>query len=82
MLVHIDVPRPLTNDHWVFLFQTIDAQCVKRASPAGTYLYAKAFIVNVNSCMKPYFLQRHINILNRETLQSFLFICRFMHNVV
>ena len=36
MLVHIDVPRPLTNDHWVFLFQTIDAQCVKRASPAGT----------------------------------------------
>ena len=25
----IDVPRPLTNDLWVFLFQTIDAQCVK-----------------------------------------------------
>ena len=25
----IDVPRPLTNDLWVFLFQTIDAECVK-----------------------------------------------------
>ena len=24
-----DVPRPLTNDLLVFLFQTIDAQCVK-----------------------------------------------------
>ena len=22
-----DVPRPLTNDLWVFLFQTIDAEC-------------------------------------------------------
>ena len=30
ILVHcIDVPRPLTNDLWVFLFQTIDAKCVK-----------------------------------------------------
>ena len=25
----IDVPRPLINDLWVFLFQTIDAKCVK-----------------------------------------------------
>ena len=25
----IDVPRPLTNDLWVFLFQTINEQCVK-----------------------------------------------------
>ena len=25
----IDVPRPLTNDLWVFLFQPIDAECVK-----------------------------------------------------
>ena len=25
----IDVPRPLTNDLWVFLFQSIDAGCVK-----------------------------------------------------
>ena len=24
-----DVPRPLTNNLWVFLFQTIDAECVK-----------------------------------------------------
>ena len=24
----IDVPRPLTNDLWVFLFQTIDAENV------------------------------------------------------
>ena len=24
-----DVPRRLTNDLWVFLFQTIDAECVK-----------------------------------------------------
>ena len=39
----IDVPRPLTNDLWVFLFQTIDAECVKWASLDGTYVYAKAF---------------------------------------
>ena len=25
----IDVPRPLTNDLWVFLFQTIDAESFK-----------------------------------------------------
>ena len=25
----IDVSRPLTSDLWVFLFQTIDAECVK-----------------------------------------------------
>ena len=31
VIVHItiDVPQPLTNDLWVFLFQTIDAECVK-----------------------------------------------------
>ena len=29
ILLYLDVPRPLTNDIWVFLFQTIDAQCVK-----------------------------------------------------
>ena len=28
-LIYIDVPRPLTNDLWVFLFQTIDAEYVK-----------------------------------------------------
>ena len=44
----IDVPRPLTNDLWVFLFQTIDAECVKWASLDRTYVYVKAFIINVN----------------------------------
>ena len=29
ILLPIDVPRPLTNDLLVFLFQTIDAECVK-----------------------------------------------------
>ena len=27
--VATDVPRTLTNDLWVFLLQTIDAECVK-----------------------------------------------------
>ena len=27
--IAIDVPQPLTNDLWVFLFQTIDAEFVK-----------------------------------------------------
>ena len=27
--IYIDVPRPLTNDLWVFLFQTIDAEYLK-----------------------------------------------------
>ena len=27
--IYIDVPRPLTNDLWVSLFQTIDAEYVK-----------------------------------------------------
>ena len=51
--IYIDVPRPLTNDLWVFLFQTIDAEYVKLASPGRTYVYVKAFIlVNVNKCPK------------------------------
>ena len=25
----IDVPQPLINDLWVFLFQKIDAECIK-----------------------------------------------------
>ena len=45
MLIYRDVPRPLTNDLWVFLFQAIDAEYVKWASPARTYVYVKAFIV-------------------------------------
>ena len=73
--IYIDVPRPLTNDRWVFLFQTIDAAYVKRASPTGTYVYVKTFIVNVSKCLKPFFLEQHINIANRVTLQSFWFIC-------
>ena len=67
----IDVPRPLTNDPWVFLFQTIDAECVKWASLDGTYVYDKAFIINVNKCPKLFFLAQHIDIVNSFTLQSF-----------
>ena len=37
--IYIDVPRPLTNDLWVFLFQTIDAEYVNGAIPARTYVY-------------------------------------------
>ena len=72
------VPRPLTIDLWVFLFQTIDAEYVKWASPTGTYMYVKAFMINVNKRMKPFFLEQHITIVNRVTLQSFWFIftCR------
>ena len=51
----MDVPRPLTNDLWVVLFQTIDVECVKGASPAGTNVYVKALIVNVNKCLKTLF---------------------------
>ena len=58
-----------------FLFQTIDAEYVKWASPARTYVHFKAFTVNVNKCLKLFFLEQHINIVNRVTLQSFWFIC-------
>ena len=44
---YIYIPRPLTNDLWVFLFQTIDVEYVKWDSPGRTYVYVKAFIVNV-----------------------------------
>ena len=44
-LAPIDVPRPLTNGLWVFLFQTIEAECVKWACLDGTYVYVKAFII-------------------------------------
>ena len=44
--IYKDVLWPLTNDLLVFLFQTIDAECVKWASPARTYVHVKAFIVN------------------------------------
>ena len=67
----IDVPRPLINDLWVFLFETIDAECLKWVSQAGTSVYVKAFKVNVNKCPKPFFLEQHTNIVNTVTLQSF-----------
>ena len=50
-----DVPRSLTNDLWVFLFQTIDAEYVKWARPRRTYVSVKAFIENVNKCLKTFF---------------------------
>ena len=37
-------------------------------------MYVKAFIVIVNKRLKPFFLEQHINIVNRVTLQSFWFI--------
>ena len=61
MLIYIDVLRPLTNGPWVFLFQTIDAEYVKWASPARIYVHLKAFIVNENKCLKPFFLEQHTN---------------------
>ena len=75
-LYSLDVPRPLINDLWVYLFKTNDAECVKWASRVGTSLYVKAIIVNVNKWLKPFFLWQHINIVNTVTLQSFWFIFR------
>ena len=37
-------------------------------------MYVKAFKVNVNKCLKPLFLEKHINIVNTVTLQSFWYI--------
>ena len=51
MLIYIDVLRPLTNDLWVFLFQTIDAEYVKWASPARTYVHVKEKIVVIIICI-------------------------------
>ena len=59
--IYIDVPRTLTNDLWVFLFQTIDAEYVKWTSPGRAYVYVKVFIVNVNKCPKTFFLVQHIS---------------------
>ena len=36
------------------------------------YVY---FIVNVNKCLKPFFLEQHTNIVNIVTLKSFWLIC-------
>ena len=35
----------------------------------------KAFIVNVNKCLQPFFPKQYINIVNTVTLQSLLLIC-------
>ena len=43
-------------------------------------MYVKAFIVNVNKRMKPFFLEQHINIVNRVTLQCFWFIFSVKHD--
>ena len=67
-----DVPRPLINDLWVFLFQKIDAECVRLAIRSGTSVYINAFIVNLNTCLKPLFLRQHINIVNTVTLLVYL----------
>ena len=40
-----------------------------------SYVHVKAFIVNVNKRLKPFFLEQHINIVNRGTLHSFWFNC-------
>ena len=40
-----------------------------------SYVHGKAFIVNVNTCLKLFFLEQHINIVNRVALQSVWFIC-------
>ena len=45
-------------------------------------MHAQAFIVNVNKGLKLFFLEQHINIVNRVTLQSFWFICRYMLHYV
>ena len=37
-------------------------------------MYVKGFIVNVNKCLKPFYLDQHINSVNTVTLQSFWFI--------
>ena len=36
-------------------------------------MYVNAFIVNVNKCLKPFFLEQHINIVNTAMLQIFWF---------
>ena len=43
----IDVPRPLSNDLWVFLREKLDAVRLERASRAGTSVFVKYFKVNI-----------------------------------
>ena len=37
-------------------------------------MYVKAFIVHVNKRLKPFFLEQHINIVNRVTLLVYLYM--------
>ena len=41
----------------------------------GHWVYVKAFIVNVNKCLKSFFLEQHISVVNTVAHQSFCFIC-------
>ena len=34
-------------------------------------MYVKAFIVNVNECLKPFFLEQHINIVIESRFKAF-----------
>ena len=51
----IGMYRCTTTSHY-FLFQKINVECVKRASQDGISVFVKALIVNVNKCLKPFFL--------------------------
>ena len=48
----IDVQRPLGNDLWVFLFQSIDTERIQWANRAGSSVFVNYFIVNLNKCLK------------------------------
>ena len=40
-------------------------------------VYVKAFIINVNKCLKPFFLEQHIDIVNRVKLLVDQYIQQF-----
>ena len=40
-------------------------------------MYVKAFIVNVNKRLKPFFLEQHIKTVNTVTFQSVWYISSF-----
>ena len=68
-----------TSDQWPLgiSISKIDTECVKLASRAGSSVYVKALLVNINKfhAWNPFFLEQHINIVNKVTLQTFWFIC-------
>ena len=67
----IDVPRPLIIDVLVFLFQKIGDQSSWKICVCQSFFLK----VNVNKCLKPFFLEQHINSVNTVRLQRFWFIC-------